>query len=386
MVPISTPDPSDKLAAVSESVIREMTRKAIKYGATNLSQGYPGFPTPKELLSAVTHAVENGYNQYSITWGLDELRRSISHKLKHFNGLCYDHEEEITVTCGTSEAFMSSVLSIVCPGDEVIVPQPFYENYVPAVLMAHGKPVFCDLYGKNGINREALEGSVGNSTKVLLLNNPHNPTGTVLERRDLEFIRDICVDHDILVIADEIYERVVFDDSEFISIPSLEGMRERSVIVNGFSKTYSVTGWRVGYAAAPSSLMSGIRKVHDYTTVCAPTPLQKALCTALTLPDKYYEDMIGYYRVSRDLLYNALIDVGLDPYLPRGAYYMMVDISESGQDDLEFTDHLVRDIGIAVVPGSSFYNEGGRDMVRFSFSVSRDILSDAITCLDRLSI
>ncbi len=383
MEPTFTHNKMNRIKSISESVIREMTRKAEMYEAVNLSQGYPGYHTPKRLLAAAINALDNDHNQYSITWGLEELRVGISEKLDKFNRLDYDPEKEVTVTCGTSEALMSSILAHVDPGDEVLLFQPFYENYVPAVCIASGKPVFTGINSDMKIDKEEIKTKINRNTKAIVLNTPHNPTGKVFSYDELKFIRDLCVDNDILVITDEIYERIVFN-GKHISLASLEGMREKTITIGGFSKTYSVTGWRVGYAAAPIELMDEIRKVHDYTTVCAPTPFQKALCEAFKVPAQYYKRMLEYYKGARDHLYSSLKSLGFEPFYPHGAYYIMADIDNFGMNDIDFANHLVKDIGVAVVPGTSFYDSGGDDLVRFCFSQPRDDLEEAVSRMKRL--
>ncbi len=383
MEPTYTLDRLNRIKGISESVIREMTRKAEINEAINLSQGYPGYQTPKKILDAAKEALADGHNQYSVTWGIKELREGISEKLAKFNHLEYDPETEVTVTCGTSEALMSSILAHIDPGDEVLLFQPFYENYVPAVYIASGKPVFTSIDSNMKINQEDIKSKVNHNTKAIVLNTPHNPTGKVFSHEELKFIRDLCVDNDTLVITDEIYERIVFD-GEHISLASLDGMREKTIAISGFSKTYSVTGWRVGYAAAPMGLMNEIRKVHDYTTVCAPTPFQKALCKSFEIPERYYRLMLEYYKDARDYLYSSLKDTEFKPFLPHGAYYMMVAIDHFGMNDIDFADHLVKNIGVAVVPGTSFYDYGGDNLVRFCFSPPREDLEEAVSRLEKL--
>ncbi|MFP3871559.1 MAG: pyridoxal phosphate-dependent aminotransferase [Candidatus Aenigmatarchaeota archaeon] len=368
---------TERVEGLSESVIREMTRKAKRHDAINLSQGYPDFPTHKKVLDAAKEAIDSGYNQYSITWGREELRKNIGKKLADFNELDYDPKFEITITCGSSEAIMATMLGLIEPGDEVLIFQPFYENYVPAISMASGKPVFSTISRDQEFDREDVKGKVGKDTKAILVNTPHNPTGKVFTQSDLRFLRDLCVDHDVYAFTDEMYERMIYD-GKHISLASLDDMWERTVTIGGFSKVYSITGWRVGYAAAPKQLMKPIRKVHDYTTVCAPTPFQYGAIQALDLPENYYEEMLRYYRRARDFVYAALEKTKMEPSNPQGAYYMLADISEYGMDDKEFSDHLVKEKGVAVVPGSSFYEEGGKNLVRFCFSQDMDLLKEAM--------
>ncbi|MFW6048212.1 MAG: pyridoxal phosphate-dependent aminotransferase [Candidatus Natronoplasma sp.] len=368
---------AERVRDLSESVIRQMTRKAKKYGAINLSQGYPEYPTHHFLIEESKKAIDSGLNQYSVTWGMEELRKKISEKLSVFNDLEYDPEYEVTVTCGSSEAIMSTILGLVEEDDEVLIYQPFYENYVPAVSMASGMPKFTTIDKDLKIDQEEIKEKVGENTKAMILNTPHNPTGKVFKRDELKFIRDICIDEDILLITDEIYERIIYA-GEHISPASLEGLRERTVTIGGFSKVYSVTGWRVGYVASPKRLMKPIRKAHDYTTVCAPTPFQKASLKALALPDDYYEEMLDYYRKGRDIVYDALKKTKMEPLMPEGAYYMLANIEKYDMDDKEFVDHLIKEKGVATVPGTSFFDRGGEDLVRFCFSQEKKTLEKAV--------
>lgn len=366
-----------RVQGLTESVIREMTRKAKKHNAINLSQGYPEYPLDEKVKSEAKYAIDNGFNQYSITWGLEELRNKVSKKLFDFNNLEYDPEFEVTITCGASESIMSSLLGLVENGEEVLIFQPSYENYVPAVSMANGEPVFTTIGKDLEINREDIKEKVSRDTKGMILNTPHNPTGKVFDKDEFRFIRDMCVDNDIIAFTDEMYEHIIFE-GEHLSLATIDDMWERTVTIGGFSKAYSITGWRVGYLAAPKELMKPIRKAHDYTTVCSPTPFQKAAVSAIELPEKYYEDMVEFYRMGRDLVYEELSKSKIKPALPDGAYYMMADISEYDMNDKEFADYLVKEKQVAVVPGTSFYEDGGEDLVRFCFSQKYDDLKEAM--------
>ncbi len=368
---------SKRVEDLTESVIREMTRKANKYNAINLSQGYPDFPADEKVLEKAKEAIDSDFNQYSVTWGLEELRKRIAKKLRDFNDLDYHPEYEVTVTCGSSESIMSTMLGLIDDGDEVLIFQPFYENYVPAVTMASGKPRFTIINKDQEIDPEDIKEKVNENTKVIILNTPHNPTGKVFKKEDLELIRDLCIENDILLITDEMYERMIYE-GEHISPATLEDMWKRTITIGGFSKVYSVTGWRVGYSAAPKKLMKPIRKAHDYTTVCAPTPFQKGCVKALDLPESYYEEMLEYYRKGREIVYENLKETKMEPSKPEGAYYMLADIVDYDMDDKEFADHLVKEKGVAVVPGSSFYEDGGENLVRFCFSQKMDALKKAM--------
>lgn len=368
---------SDRVKGFSESVIREMTRKAHRHNAINLSQGYPEYPTHQSVIKAAKEAIDSGYNQYSITWGTNDLRKKVSEKLMDFNSLEYDPEYEITLTCGASEAIMSTILGLIERGDEVLIFQPFYENYVPAVSMASGKPIFTTIDKNLDIDREDIKKKVGKDTKAIILNTPHNPTGKVFDREEIEFLRDLCIEKNMMLITDEIYERIIFE-GRHISPASLEELKERTVTIGGFSKVYSVTGWRVGYAAAPKKLMKPIRKAHDYTTVCAPTPFQRGMIKALELPEDYYDEITRYYKKGRDIVYNGLKETKMVPHKPDGAYYMMAEIDDYDMGDEDFADHLVKERGVAVVPGSSFFDDGGENMIRFCFSQTMDSLKEAM--------
>ncbi len=378
MVLISRIREAKRLENINESVIREMTRKTQKYGAVNLSQGYPGYHPPKGVLVAAKDAIFHDKNKYSITWGIQELREELSGIFKEEKDADYDPDGEITITCGTSEGIISTILSLVDPGDEVLVFQPYYENYVPAIRFAGGEPVFTTIDPEHRIDKEDLKRKINEKTKIVLLNTPHNPSGKVFSKEDIKFLLDLCEDKDALILCDEIYEKIVFH-GEHLSPVSLSRGRERTIMASGVSKTYSLTGWRVGYLAAPKDLMRSIRKVHDYNTVCAPTPFQIGAVEALRTEASFYNEMLEYYRRSRDLLYRSLGEIGFKPILPDGAYYMMADISGFEMDDISFTDHLVKNVGVAVVPGSSFYFDAGHDMVRFSFSPGVEEIEKAVS-------
>jgi len=374
---------ANRVKALSESVIREMTRKAKKHDAINLSQGYPEYPTHELIKENAKKAIDSGLNQYSVTWGREDLRSKIAEKLRDFNELEYDQEYEITVTCGASEAIMSAMLGLVENDDEVLIFQPFYENYVPAVSMASGRPRFTTIDKDLKLDEEEIKEMVGEDTKAMILNTPHNPTGKVFQKDELEFLRDICIDGNIFLITDEIYERIIFE-GEHISPATLDGMKERTITIGGFSKGYSITGWRVGYVASPKSLMKPIRKAHDYTTVCAPTPFQKASIKALALTDDYYSEMLDYYRKGRDIVYEGLKNTKMDPLKPEGAYYMLANIENYDVEDREFVDQLVKEKGVAAVPGSSFFEDKGENLVRFCFSQEIDKLKKAMRRISSL--
>jgi aminotransferase len=384
---------SEKAERFTESVIREMTRQAMLHGAVNLAQGFPDFPAPEAIKQAAAEAIAGDINQYAITWGAKSLRQAVARQMKSWQGLNVDPETEITVCCGSTEAMIATLLAVCNPGEEIVIFEPFYENYGPDAILSGARPRFVKLHapaagdGEWQFDEAELRAAFSPRTKAIILNTPNNPTGKVFTRRELEFIRDLCVESNALAITDEIYEHILYDGAEHISIATLDGMRDRTVTINGMSKTYSVTGWRVGWAVAAPALTGAIRKVHDFLTVGAPAPLQEAGAVALSLPPSYYQELAAGYRARRDRLLAALRQAGFLAYLPRGAYYIMTDISGFGfPDDLRFTEHLVKEIGVAPVPGSSFYNDPrhGAQQVRFAFCKRDATLDNAARRLQRL--
>src|SRR5256885_16593256 len=384
---------SDKVEHFTESVIREMTRQAMVHGAVNLAQGFPDFPAPADIKRAAQEAVASDVNQYAITWGAKNLRNAIARQMKVWQNIDVDPEKEITVCCGSTEAMISTLLAVCNAGDEVVIFEPFYENYGPDSVLSGAKPKFVKLsppHEENGewtFDEKELRRAFAKHTKAIILNTPNNPTGKVFTRSELELIRDLCLEFDVLAITDEIYEHILYDGTEHISMASLEGMRDRTVTINGMSKTYSVTGWRVGWAVAPERITNAIRKVHDFLTVGAPAPLQEAGAAALGLPDGYYAKLAEGYRVRRDHLIPALVAAGFRCFRPRGAYYVMTDISVFGfKDDVEFTRYLVKDVGVAAVPGSSFYKNQakGRTKLRFCYCKKDETLTAADDRLAKL--
>ena len=384
---------SDKVECFTESVIREMTRQAMIHGAVNLAQGFPDFPAPAEIKRAAQEAVASDVNQYAITWGAKNLRNAIARQMKVWQNIHFDPEKDVTVCCGSTEAMISTLLAVCNAGDEVVIFEPFYENYGPDSVLSGAKPKFVKLRPPQDdgaewtFDEKELRQAFDKHTKAIILNTPNNPTGKVFTRAELELIRDLCVEFDVLAITDEIYEHILYDGTEHISIASLEGMRDRTVTINGMSKTYSVTGWRVGWAVAPEKLTNAIRKVHDFLTVGAPAPLQEAGASALSLPPAYYEKLAEGYRVRRDHLMPALTAAGFKCFRPRGAYYVMTDISAFGfQDDVSFARYLVQEIGVAAVPGSSFYRDpkDGAGQVRFAFCKKPETLDEAARRLSKL--
>jgi aspartate/methionine/tyrosine aminotransferase len=362
---------SAKAGQFTESVIREMTRLALQYNAINLSQGFPDFPAPAEIKRAAQEAIAADINQYAITWGAKSLRNAIADKFQRWQGITIDPEREITVCCGSTEAMMSSMMAIINPGDEVVVFEPFYENYGPDAILSGATPRFVKLHPPDWTFDPAeLAAAFGPATKAIILNTPNNPTGKVFERAQLESIRDLCVRWNAYAITDEIYEHMLYDGAKHISMATIDGMRERTITINALSKTYSVTGWRVGWAIAAPEVTSAIRKVHDFLTVGAAAPLQEAGALALKFPAGYYETLASEYLARRDRLLGILTGAGFRCFKPHGAYYIMTDISSFGfPDDIAFAKYLVKEIGVAAVPGSSFYQNpaDGRTHLRFTF-------------------
>lgn len=388
---------SEKAGRFTESVIREMTRQAMLHGAVNLAQGFPDFAAPEEIKRAAQEAIARDFNQYAITWGAKSLRDAIARQMNLWQGLEVDPEREITVCCGSTEAMIAALLAVCNPGDEIVIFEPFYENYGPDAILSGAVPRFVTLHppangeGEWTFDPAELRTAFTPHTKAIVLNTPNNPTGKVFTREELGVIRNLCVEFNALAITDEIYEHILYDGARHLSIATLDGMRDRTVTINGLSKTYSVTGWRVGWAVAAPALTAAIRKVHDFLTVGAPAPLQEAGAVALSLPPSYYEQLAAAYKQRRDRLLAALRAAGFGVFVPRGAYYIMTDISaflpRCGTDDVSFTDFLVKEIGVAVVPGSSFYNEprDGARQVRFAFCKKDATLDEAARRLQRLT-
>ena len=383
---------SKKANLFTESVIREMTREALKHGAVNLSQGFPDFAAPEDIKRVAMQAIADDINQYAITWGARDFRQAIASKTKNYLGLDIDPETEITVTCGSTEGMIAAMMATVDPGEEVVVFEPFYENYAPDTILSDATPRYVPLRAPDwSFDEDALRSVFNSKTKAIIVCNPNNPTGKVFTRAEMEFIAGLCKEFDALCFTDEIYEHILYPragaEIEHISMAQLDGMRERTVIVNSMSKTYSVTGWRVGYCIAPPEITGAIRKVHDFLTVGAAAPLQAAGAYALMLPPEYYDRLQSEYRARRDLLLPVLENAGFKTFLPDGAYYIMTDISNFGfADDVEFTRYLIRDIGVACVPGSSFYivPERGRQQVRFCYCKKDATLQLAAERLERL--
>jgi aminotransferase len=370
----------------TESVIREMTRRNAVHGGINLAQGFPNFPAPAAVKDAAKRAIDADVNQYAITWGSKTLRDALSRTYAELYAMQVDPETMLTVTCGATEAMISTLLAIVDPGDEVIVLEPFYENYGPDTDIAGARPVYVPLRPpQNVFDPDELRAAFTPRTKAIIVNTPNNPTGRVFSRQELSLIAELCVEHDVIAITDEIYEHIRYEGAH-IPIATLPGMGERTVTISGASKTFSVTGWRVGWIVAAPEMTAGIRKVHDFLTVGAPAPLQEAVAAGLALGRAYYDTLSGEYRARRDILVPALERAGFSPRSPDGAYYVLCDITPFGfEDDTTFAHWLVSKVGVAGVPGSSFYSrpELGRHLIRFTFCKTDDVLLAAAERLAR---
>jgi len=370
----------------TESVIREMTRLNAIHGGINLAQGFPNFPAPKALKEAAKRAIDADVNQYAITWGAKSLRDALAKSYGELYGMQVDPETMLTVTCGATEAMISTLLAIIDPGDEVIVLEPFYENYGPDTDICGAKPMYVALRPPDNVfDPDELRAAFNARTKAIIVNTPNNPTGRVFTRAELELIASLCLEHDAIAVTDEIYEHIRYE-GEHIPIATLPGMADRTITISGASKTFSVTGWRVGWIVAPPHLTAGIRKVHDFLTVGAPAPLQEAVAEGLALGRPYFDTLGKEYRARRDMLMAALRSAGFAPRLPEGAYYILCDITPFGfDDDTAFARWLVEVVGVAGVPGSSFYSrpELGRHLIRFTFCKTEDVLSAAAERLAR---
>ena len=380
---------SRRVATFTESVIREMTRLCQKQGAINLAQGFPDFDPPVVMRKAVAKAVNSGFNQYSTTHGSIRLRRAIARKMQTYNGVPCNAEDNVTVTCGTTEAMIASLLALLDRGDEVVILEPFYENYGPDSILSGAKCRYVELDEPSfKIEQEKLKQAFTRKTKAVIINTPHNPTGRVFTREELGLVRDLCLDYDAYAITDEIYEHITYDGRKHVSIATLDGMLDHSVAISGFSKTYSATGWRVGYVVTPKRLTGAVRKVHDFLTVCAPAPLQEACLSALKLPASYYENLRQLYDRSRKLLLDALEGASFSCTCPEGAYYIWTDIRGTGfKDDRQLARHMITRVGVGGVPGSSFYHQPskGRLKLRFSFSKRPETIRKAARRLSKFN-
>ncbi|MBI1881921.1 MAG: aminotransferase class I/II-fold pyridoxal phosphate-dependent enzyme [Chloroflexi bacterium] len=375
--------PAQRLSTLTESVIRDMTRLAIKHGAVNLSQGYPDFDPPPALLNAAVNSIQGGHNQYAITWGSPGLRRQIAETYGRWYDLDINPDTDVTVTCGVTEAIIAALLGTVNPGEKVIIIDPSLENYVAGVRFAGAEPLFVSMRPPLfNLDEAELRAAFAQKPKAIIFNTPHNPSGRVFSRETLQLIADLCLRHDTIAITDEIYEKILYDGREHIPIATLPGMAERTITTTGLTKSYAVTGWRVAWAITSPVLSKAVRTVHDFLTICAPTPLQEAAITALTLPDDYYAEMTQAYHTRRDKMMAILEETGFRAATPEGAYYVMADYSaiQPEMDEVTFANWLTTEKKVAVVPGSSFYRGDpslSQGLVRFAFAKRLDTLEEA---------
>ena len=378
------PELSGRTENFTDSVIRRMTRVSLQYGAVNLSQGFPDFDPPKEILDRLAEVAHEDYHQYSITWGAQNFREALAEKQLKFMGRSIDPNSEIVVTCGSTEAMMAAMMTVTDPGDKVIVFSPFYENYGADAILSGAEPIYVPLYPPEfDFNPDELEAAFKQHPKALILCNPSNPCGKVFTYNELKFIADLAEKYDTFVITDEVYEHIVYAPNRHVYFATLPGMWERTISCSSLSKTYSITGWRLGYIIAPPNIIEVAKKVHDFLTVGAAAPLQEAAVTGLRFGDEYYDDLREKYTAKRDLFIKGLNDIGIKHTVPQGAYYVMLDISEFGfESDLEFCDVLARDVGVGAVPGSSFFREPVNNLIRLHFAKKDETLYEA---LNRLS-
>lgn len=377
---------SDRTAGFTDSVIRRMTRISNKYGAVNLSQGFPDFDPPKEILDRLAEVAHEDYHQYSITWGAQNFREALAAKQTHYMGRAIDPDSEIVVTCGSTEAMMTAMMTVTNPGDKVVIFSPFYENYGADTILSGAEPIYVPLTPPDfNFDPEVLEEAFRQHPKALILCNPSNPCGKVFTRAELETIAALANKYDVYVITDEVYEHIVYAPHTHTYFATLPGMWERTISCSSLSKTYSVTGWRLGYVIAPAPIIERAKKVHDFLTVGAAAPLQEAVIPGLKFGQDYYDDLLQKYTHKRDLFCKGLDDLGLVHNIPQGAYYVMLDISAFGYDsDLQFCEDLAAKVGVGAVPGSSFFREPVNHLIRFHFAKKDDILNEALNRLETL--
>ncbi len=378
------PELSKRTATFTDSVIRRMTRVSLKYGAVNLSQGFPDFKPPKEILNRLAEVTREDFHQYSITWGAQNFRDALSEKQSRLMGRKIDPNSEIVVTCGSTEAMMAAMMTVTNPGDKVIVFSPFYENYGADAILSGAEPIYVPLIPPEfNFDPEVLEDAFRQHPKALILCNPSNPCGKVFTRDELMQIANLAKKYDTFVITDEVYEHIVYEPNEHVCFASLPEMWERTISCSSLSKTYSITGWRLGYIIAPASVVDTAKKVHDFLTVGAAAPLQEAAVTGLKFKDDYYSNLKQKYTEKRDLFLKGLDDIGLRHTVPQGAYYVLLDISEFGYDsDLEFCEALAQKVGVGAVPGSSFFREPVNNLIRLHFAKKNETLYEALNRLD----
>ena len=378
------PELSNRTSTFTDSVIRRMTRISNQYGAVNLSQGFPDFEPPREILERLAQVTKEDFHQYAITWGAQNFREALAAKIEHFSGMNVNPNEELVVTCGSTEAMMAAMMSVTNPGDKVIVFSPFYENYGADTILSGADPIYVPLIPPTfRFDADVLEDAFRQKPKAIIVCNPSNPCGKVFTREELTIIADLAKKYDTFVITDEVYEHILYKPHQHTYMASLPGMKERTITCNSLSKTYSITGWRLGYTQANPQITERIKKVHDFLTVGAAAPLQEAAVTGLKFGDEYYKDLQEKYTHKRDLFLRGLDTIGLSHTVPEGAYYILIDISEFGfESDLEFAEVLAQKVGVGSVPGSSFFKEPENRFVRLHFAKKDETLNEA---LNRLS-
>lgn len=377
---------SRRTAQFTDSVIRRMTRISEEHGAINLSQGFPDFEPPREITDRLAQVAAQGPHQYAVTWGAQNFREAVARKQEHFSGMKINPNEEIVVTCGSTEAMMASMMAVTNPGDKVIVFSPFYENYGADAILSGAEPIYVPLVPPSfDFDANVLEDAFRQGAKVLILCNPSNPCGKVFTLEELKIIADLAVRYDAYVITDEVYEHILYQPYKHQYLAALPGMRERTIICNSLSKTYSITGWRLGYVIAPPEMIDRVKKVHDFLTVGAAAPLMEAAVTGLNFGDRYYQELQAHYTHMKNLFVGGLRNLGFTFTEPQGAYYVLMDVSEFGvTDDLEFCEWLAREVGVGAVPGSSFFKEDVNHLIRFHFAKQDETLLTALDNLSRL--
>lgn len=377
---------SKRSAGFTDSVIRRMTRISLKYGAVNLSQGFPDFDPPKEITDRLAEVAAEGPHQYALTWGAQNFREALAAKQEHFSGMKVDTDKEIVVTCGSTEAMMAAMMAVTNPGDKVIIFSPFYENYGADTILSGAEPIYVPLVPPEfGFDANVLEDAFKQGAKAMILCNPSNPCGKVFTREELQIIADLAIKYDTYVITDEVYEHIIYAPNQHTYLATLPGMRERTIECSSLSKTYSITGWRLGYVIAPPEVIDRVKKIHDFLTVGAAAPLMEAATVGLLFPDSYYEELQAHYTHMKNLFVNGLKDIGLQFTEPQGAYYVLVDIGEFGYDsDLVFCEDLAAKVGVGAVPGSSFFKEDVNHLIRFHFAKRDETLNAALDNLSRI--
>lgn len=377
---------SKRTANFTDSVIRRMTRISNKYGAVNLSQGFPDFEPPKVITDRLAEVAGQGPHQYALTWGAQNFREALARKIAHFSGMQTDPDREIVVTCGSTEAMMAAMMAVANPGDKVVIFSPFYENYGADTILSGAEPVYVPLTPPEfTFDADVLEAAFRQGARIMILCNPSNPCGKVFTRHELEIIADLTKKYDAYVITDEVYEHIIYEPNRHIYLSALPGMRERTIVCNSLSKTYSITGWRLGYVIAPPEITDRVKKVHDFLTVGAAAPLMEAAVAGLNFGDDYYKELQDHYTHMKNLFVGGLKNLGFTFTEPQGAYYVLMDVSEFGvKDDVEFCEWLAREVGVGAVPGSSFFREDVNHLIRFHFAKQDETLNKALDNLSRL--